>query len=195
MQEVGSKELQFLINLEYHGIQFNSLTTPLKPPGKTAGEMFPETIAKVLCELSKSFEYSVEQKQKLAKALMTTGMDAAFLTKPLKQAAIDGQTELMALYLDSKMITENLMQECLFLACQHGKDQCAKLLFDQGSDPLCEDEAGRTLLDVAFERKCVDFLQYAAQKNGGVKQKLLSNVTLQQSLQITDVCRQRDSTF
>ena len=107
--------------------------------------------------------------------------DPESVLSPLMCAAEHGSTEVIKALIAHKASVDccNARKETsLFTACQHTRWDAAKLLYDNGADPLICNEDGDSAFTVAKKRDGVALLQHMAGKDDGIWQMLVDSISL-----------------
>ena len=152
--------------------------------GRKAGRYYAKQAQIILCEAAKS-----DNHLSIVLALInadTVVDDPNSALSPLMCAAEHGSTEVIkALIAHSASVDRcNARKETsLFIACQHARWDAAKVLYDNGANPLITNGDGHSAFTVAKEKHGVALLQYMAGKDNGILQMLVDSISL------SDACK------
>ena len=160
------------------------MSSNVSADGRKAGRYYTKQAQKILCEAAKS-----DNHLSIVLALInadTMADDPQSALSPLMCAAEHGSTEVIKALIARKASVDrcNARQETsLFIACQHARWDAAKLLYDNGANPLITNEDGHSAFTVAKEKHGVALLQYMAGKDDGIWHMLVDSISL------SDACK------
>ena len=152
--------------------------------GRKAGLYYAKQAQTILCEAAKN-----DNHLSIVLALLnadTVVDDPESALSPLMCAAEHGSTEVIKVLIVHRAPVDrcNARKETsLFIACHHAQWDAAKLLYDNGADPLMTNEDGDSAFIVAKQKHGVTLLQYMAGKDDGIWRMLVDSISL------SDACK------
>ena len=174
------KVLQFLNNIP----ELYKVSSNVSADGRKAGKYYQKQAQTLLYEATKS-------NTNLAIVLALINADTLVddpdrASSPLMCAAQYGSTEVIKALIAHKVSVDRSNakgETSLFIACQHAQWDAAKLLYDNGADPLITNDDGNSAFTVAIGKHGKEILQYMAENNDKIRQMLLDCISL------SDACR------
>ena len=160
------------------------LSSNVSSDGRKAGQYYPKQAQTILCEAAKS-DSNLRTVLVLIKAgTMVDDYESDF--SPLMPAAEQGSTEVIKALIEHGASVDHCScrkETSFFIACQHKQWEAAKLLFDSGANVFMTNVDDKSVFTVAKEKTGVALLQYMAEKDEGIHQKLLNSISL------SDACK------
>ena len=160
------------------------MSSNVSADGRKAGKCYQKQAQTLLYEAAKS-----DNNLAIVLALINADTlidDPESASSPLMCAAEHGSTDVIKALIAHKALVDrcNAKRETsLITACQHAQWDAAKLLYDNGADPLITNDDGNSAFTVAIEKHGNKILSYMAENNDEVRQKLLDCISL------SDACR------
>ena len=174
------KVLQFLNNIP----DLYKVSSNVSADGRKAGQYYKKQAQAILCEGVKSDN---NLRTVLALINADTSLDdpeSAF--SPLMLAAQHDSTEVMKALIKSGASVDrwnSTNETSLFIACQHKQWDAARLLYDNGANAFITNKDDKSVFTVAKEEHGVALLQYMAEKDDDIRQRLMDSISL------SDVCQ------
>ena len=152
--------------------------------GRKAGQYYVKQAQTILCEAAKSDNHLRIVLALINADTVVDNPKSSF--SPIMCAAEHGSTEVIKALIAHRASVDrcNVRKETsLFIACHRAQWDAAKLLYDNGADPLITNEDGDSAFTVAKERCGVALLQHMAKKDAGIRQILVD------CLSLSDACK------
>ena len=155
------------------------MSSNVSSDGRKAGQYYTQQAQTILCEAVKS-----DNNLSIVLALINADTlvdDPKNDFSPLMFASELGSTEVIKVLIKhgASVNHHNFRKETsLFIACQHTQWDAAKLLYDSGANVFITNEDDKDAFTVAIEKHGVTLLQHMANKDKGIRQKLLNSIAL-----------------
>ena len=147
--------------------------------GRKAGRYYAKQAQIILCEAAKSDNHLSIVLALINADTMVDDPESAL--SPLMCAAEHDSTEVIKALIAHRASVDHCNarnETSLFIACQHAQWDAAKLLYDNGADPLITNEDSLSAFTVAIEKHGVALLQYLAGKDDDMRKMLVGSISL-----------------
>ena len=152
--------------------------------GRKAGQYYEQQAQTILCEAARS-----DSNLRTVLAMIdadTVVDDPESAGNPLLFAAEEGNSEVIKALIKHGASVDRYNERketSLFIACQHRQWNAAKLLYDNGANAFITNIDDKSAFTVAKDKHGVALLQYMAEKDEAIRERLLNDISL------TDACK------